>query len=85
MDVEGVVEEEPRQDHAASPLPRRSNGRAVLAHASRSRRPSVLTATDVDGMSLVVANVEGTLLAYRNRVRELRRRRSTAARSTAAR
>ena len=28
--------------------------------------PELLTATDVDGTSLVVANVDGTLLAYRN-------------------
>ena len=30
-------------------------------------------ATDVDGVPLVVANVDGTLLAYRNTLRGLRR------------
>ena len=60
MDVEGVVEEE----ISGTPLP--------LINGSPGWRtldispPDLLTATAVDGMSLVVANVDGTLLAYRN-------------------
>ena len=41
------------------------NGDARLAHA-RHRAPDAVAATDVDGVPLVVANVDGTLLAYRN-------------------
>ena len=36
--------------------------------------PEALAATDVDGVPLFVANVDGTLLAYRNTCAELRRR-----------
>ena len=37
-----------------------------MAHASRIEPPEALVATDVQGVALVVANVDGTLLAYRN-------------------
>jgi Fe-S cluster biogenesis protein NfuA/nitrite reductase/ring-hydroxylating ferredoxin subunit len=60
MDVEGVVEEE----MPGVPLPV-VNG-APSWHTLDIAAPELLTATDVDGMSLVVANVGGTLLAYRN-------------------
>ena len=63
MDVEGIVE---RRTSGApgSPLPM-VNG-APAWHTLDIEAPELLTATDVDGMSLVVANVDGTLLAYRN-------------------
>jgi nitrite reductase/ring-hydroxylating ferredoxin subunit len=35
-------------------------------HALGIEVPQVLVATDVEGVSLIVANVDGTLLAYRN-------------------
>src|SRR4051812_40086338 len=65
MDVEGVVEEEPDAGITGVPLPL-VNG-APSWHTLDISAPEVLTATAVDGMSLVVANVDGTLLAYRNR------------------
>jgi len=61
MDVEGVVEEE----IPGIPLPT-LNG-APSWHTLDIAPPDALTATDVDGMSLVVANVDGTLLASRDR------------------
>jgi Fe-S cluster biogenesis protein NfuA/nitrite reductase/ring-hydroxylating ferredoxin subunit len=61
MDVEGVVEEE----LPGVPLPV-VNG-APSWHTLDISAPELLTATTVDGMSLVVANVDGTLLAYRDR------------------
>jgi Fe-S cluster biogenesis protein NfuA/nitrite reductase/ring-hydroxylating ferredoxin subunit len=60
MDVEGVVEEE----LPGVPLPV-VNG-APSWHTLDISAPALLTATTVDGMSLVVANVDGTLLAYRD-------------------
>jgi Fe-S cluster biogenesis protein NfuA/nitrite reductase/ring-hydroxylating ferredoxin subunit len=60
MDVEGVVEEE----LPGVPLPV-LNG-APSWHTLDIPAPERLTATAVDGMSLVVANVDGTLLAYRD-------------------
>jgi Fe-S cluster biogenesis protein NfuA/nitrite reductase/ring-hydroxylating ferredoxin subunit len=60
MDVEGMAEEE----GAGVPLPM-VNG-APSWHTLDISAPQLLTATAVDGMSLVVANVDGTLLAYRN-------------------
>ena len=60
MDVEGVVEEE----ISGTPLPL-INGSPGW-HTLDISPPDLLTATAVDGMSLVVANVDGTLLAYRN-------------------
>ena len=61
MDVEGVVEEE----IPGVPLPT-LNG-APSWHTLEIQAPELLTSTQVDGMSLVVANVDGTLLAYRDR------------------
>jgi Fe-S cluster biogenesis protein NfuA/nitrite reductase/ring-hydroxylating ferredoxin subunit len=63
MDVEGVMEEEP--ELPGIPLPVVING-APAWHTLDIPAPELLTATDVDGLSLVVANVDGTLLAYRN-------------------
>ena len=81
MDVEGVLEpEEPLGDPAAAGGERRTRARAVVVHASTGRarcRPRSSMATEVAGAPLVVANVEGTLLAYRNALRRLRRAAST--------
>jgi Fe-S cluster biogenesis protein NfuA/nitrite reductase/ring-hydroxylating ferredoxin subunit/phenylpyruvate tautomerase PptA (4-oxalocrotonate tautomerase family) len=60
MDVEGIAE----PDLPGVPLPV-VNG-APSWHTLDISAPEFLTATAVDGMSLVVANVDGTLLAYRN-------------------
>lgn len=65
MEVEGIVEPEP--DAAGMPLPMAAsapswfdlNGVAALP-------PGEMTAVEVGDTALVVANVEGTLLAYRN-------------------
>ena len=65
MDVEGVVEEAPGGGITGVPLPL-VNG-APSWHTLQIAPPELLTVTDVDGMSLVVANVDGTLLAYRDR------------------
>jgi nitrite reductase/ring-hydroxylating ferredoxin subunit len=61
MDVEGVVEEE----IPGIPLPT-LNG-APSWHTLEIQAPELLASTRVDGMPLVVANVDGTLLAYRDR------------------
>ena len=64
MDVEGVVEEE--ADVTGIPLPVRQRSTRV----ARPRYPGTRAPhrrPQVDGMSLVVANVDGTLLAYRDR------------------
>jgi Fe-S cluster biogenesis protein NfuA/nitrite reductase/ring-hydroxylating ferredoxin subunit len=61
MDVEGVAEEEIQ----GVPLPT-LNG-APSWHTLEIQAPELLTSTQVDGLSLVVANVDGTLLAYRDR------------------
>ena len=63
MDVEGVVEEEADVTGIALPV---LNG-APAWHVLDIQAPELLTSTQVDGMSLVVANVDGTLLAYRDR------------------
>jgi Fe-S cluster biogenesis protein NfuA/nitrite reductase/ring-hydroxylating ferredoxin subunit len=63
MDVEGVVEEEP--EVSGIPLPV-LNG-APAWHTVGIDPSQALFSTDVQGVPLVVANVEGTLLAYRNR------------------
>jgi Fe-S cluster biogenesis protein NfuA/nitrite reductase/ring-hydroxylating ferredoxin subunit len=60
MDVEGVAEPE----LPGVPLPV-VNG-APSWHTLDISPPDLVTATAVDGVSLVVANVDGTLLAYRN-------------------
>ena len=62
MDVEGVMEEEEEVTGIALPM---ANG-APSWHTLDIAPPELLTGTDVDGMSLFVANVDGTLLAYRN-------------------
>jgi Fe-S cluster biogenesis protein NfuA/nitrite reductase/ring-hydroxylating ferredoxin subunit len=65
MDVEGVVEEEEAGSGITGvPLPL-LNGTPSW-HTLDIAAPELLTATDVEGTSLVVANVDGTLLAYRN-------------------
>ena len=61
MDVEGVLEEE-EVTGVALPM---ING-APAWHTLDIAAPAALTATAVDGVSLFVANVDGTLLAYRN-------------------
>jgi Fe-S cluster biogenesis protein NfuA/nitrite reductase/ring-hydroxylating ferredoxin subunit len=62
MDVEGVPAEE---EIAGMPLPvvHHSNG----WHTLEIEPPESVAAADVDGVALFVANVDGTLLAYRNR------------------
>jgi Fe-S cluster biogenesis protein NfuA/nitrite reductase/ring-hydroxylating ferredoxin subunit len=60
MDVEGVVEEE----LPGTPLPV-VNG-APSWHTLDIAPPAQLTVTNIHHTSLVVANVDGTLLAYRN-------------------
>jgi Fe-S cluster biogenesis protein NfuA/nitrite reductase/ring-hydroxylating ferredoxin subunit len=62
MDVEGVLEEEEEVTGIALPM---ANG-APSWHTLDIAPPELLTGTDVEGMSLFVANVDGTLLAYRN-------------------
>jgi Fe-S cluster biogenesis protein NfuA/nitrite reductase/ring-hydroxylating ferredoxin subunit len=64
MDVEGVVEEEQESGISGVPLPL-LNG-APAWHTLDIAAPDLLAATDVAGTSLFVANVDGTLLAYRN-------------------
>ena len=64
MDVEGVMEEEEdghRRRAAAGD--QRDAGRGTRLEISA---PETLIATAIDGVPLVVANVDGTLLAYRN-------------------
>jgi Fe-S cluster biogenesis protein NfuA/nitrite reductase/ring-hydroxylating ferredoxin subunit len=62
MDVEGVPEE---AELPGTPLPlvQHVNGWRTLSIDP----PESLAAAEVDGVPLVVANVDGTLLAYRNR------------------
>ena len=62
MDVEGVMDEEEEVTGIALPM---ANG-APSWHTLDIAPPELLTGTDVEGMSLFVANVDGTLLAYRN-------------------
>jgi Fe-S cluster biogenesis protein NfuA/nitrite reductase/ring-hydroxylating ferredoxin subunit len=62
MDVEGVMEEEEEVTGIALPM---ANG-APSWHTLDIAPPELLIGTDVEGMSLFVANVDGTLLAYRN-------------------
>jgi Fe-S cluster biogenesis protein NfuA/nitrite reductase/ring-hydroxylating ferredoxin subunit len=61
MDVEGVLEEE-EVTGVALPM---ING-APSWHTLALDPPIALAATDVEGVPLFVANVDGTLLAYRN-------------------
>lgn len=61
MDVEGVADEE-EVTGVALPM---VNG-SPSWHTLSIEAPDLLSTTDVAGMSLFVANVDGTLLAYRN-------------------
>jgi Fe-S cluster biogenesis protein NfuA/nitrite reductase/ring-hydroxylating ferredoxin subunit len=63
MDVEGVLEEEEEVTGVALPM---VNG-APSWHTLDIAAPDALTATAIDDVSLFVANVDGTLLAYRNK------------------
>jgi Fe-S cluster biogenesis protein NfuA/nitrite reductase/ring-hydroxylating ferredoxin subunit len=63
MDVEGVIEEEEEVTGVALPM---VNG-APAWHTLDIVPPDALAATAVDDVSLFVANVDGTLLAYRNK------------------
>jgi Fe-S cluster biogenesis protein NfuA/nitrite reductase/ring-hydroxylating ferredoxin subunit/phenylpyruvate tautomerase PptA (4-oxalocrotonate tautomerase family) len=62
MDVEGVVEEDDEVTGVALPM---VNG-APSWHSLDIAPPDSLSTAEVAGMSLFVANVDGTLLAYRN-------------------
>jgi Fe-S cluster biogenesis protein NfuA/nitrite reductase/ring-hydroxylating ferredoxin subunit len=69
MDVEGVVEDEPDSGEAAItgiPLPLAQGNGGPAWHVLDIAAPDALVTADVAGMSLFVANVDGTLLAYRN-------------------
>jgi len=61
MDVEGVMEEE-QVSGVALPM---GNGTPSW-HTLDIEPPELLTSTAVSGLSLIVANVDGTLLAYRS-------------------
>ena len=63
MDVEGVVEEEESEVTGVA-LPMVNE--APAWHTLNITAPDVLTATSIDDVSLFVANVDGTRLAYRN-------------------
>ena len=64
MDVEGVVEE---TDDEVTGIPLPLRGGSPGWHTLDIDAPELMAATSVDGMSLLVANVDGTLLAYRDR------------------
>src|SRR6185312_8811703 len=64
MDVEGVMEEPEGIPGTALPLVQ-ANG-APSWHVLDIGPPDRLAAAEVAGLSLFVANVDGTLLAYRN-------------------
>ena len=66
MDVAGVVEEEEEAEISGVPLPIVQVNGAPSWHTLSIDSSELLVATDVRGVPLVVANVEGTLLAYRN-------------------
>jgi Fe-S cluster biogenesis protein NfuA/nitrite reductase/ring-hydroxylating ferredoxin subunit len=65
MDVEGVVEDE-EPETTGIPLPVVHVNGAPSWHVLGIEAPGGLVATDIEGVPLVVANVDGTLLAYRN-------------------
>ena len=67
MDVEGIVEEEEELEVTGVPLPLIQMNGTPSWHTLSIEVNDELVATDVGGVALVVANVEGTLLAYRNR------------------
>jgi nitrite reductase/ring-hydroxylating ferredoxin subunit len=60
--VEGIVEEEEEVTGVALPM---VNG-APAWHTLNLDPPLALAAADVEGVPLFIANVDGTLLAYRN-------------------
>jgi Fe-S cluster biogenesis protein NfuA/nitrite reductase/ring-hydroxylating ferredoxin subunit len=62
MDVEGIVEEDEEVTGFALPM---ANG-SPSWHTLQIDPPDLLTVTNIHETSLVVANVDGTLLAYRN-------------------
>jgi Fe-S cluster biogenesis protein NfuA/nitrite reductase/ring-hydroxylating ferredoxin subunit len=62
MDVEGIVEEEEEVTGVALPM---VNG-APAWHTLNLDPPLALATADVEGVPLFIANVDGTLLAYRN-------------------
>jgi Fe-S cluster biogenesis protein NfuA/nitrite reductase/ring-hydroxylating ferredoxin subunit len=65
MDVEGVAEDE-EPEGSGIPLPSVQVNGGPSWHTLSIDSSSALVAADVDGVPLVVANVDGTLLAYRN-------------------
>src|SRR6185312_429240 len=66
MDVEGVVEEEPGGDAGITGTPLPLLNGAPAWHTLEIDPPDLLAVTNIHDTSLVVANVDGTLLAYRN-------------------
>jgi Fe-S cluster biogenesis protein NfuA/nitrite reductase/ring-hydroxylating ferredoxin subunit len=62
MDVEGVVDEEPQLSGMPLPVVQHNGWRTLEIEP-----PDSMATADVDGVPLFVANVDGTLLAYRNR------------------
>jgi nitrite reductase/ring-hydroxylating ferredoxin subunit len=66
MDVEGVMEEPGDDGITGIPLPLVQANGAPSWHTLDITPPERLSTADVAGMSLFVANVDGTLLAYRN-------------------
>jgi Fe-S cluster biogenesis protein NfuA/nitrite reductase/ring-hydroxylating ferredoxin subunit len=66
MDVEGIVEAQEEAEISGVPLPIIQTNGAPSWHTLGIDASELLVATDVAGVPLVVANVEGTLLAYRN-------------------
>ena len=67
MDVEGILEEDETPQLTGVPLPVVQVNGSPGWHTLDVDAPDSLVATDVRGVPLVVANVDGTLLAYRNR------------------
>jgi Fe-S cluster biogenesis protein NfuA/nitrite reductase/ring-hydroxylating ferredoxin subunit len=67
MDVEGIVEEAEEPEISGIPLPIVQMNGPPSWHVLGIDGSEALVATDVDGVPLVVANVDGTLLAYRNK------------------
>ncbi len=67
MDVEGIVEEAEEPEISGIPLPIVQMNGPPSWHILGIDGSDALVATDVEGVALVVANVDGTLLAYRNK------------------
>ena len=67
MDVEGIVEEAEEPEISGIPLPIVQMNGPPSWHTLGIDGSEALVATDVEGVPLVVANVDGTLLAYRNK------------------